>query len=97
VTYAVRDTQFPANLDSSDRNQKFDIVVAVGPDTIEFLREYGQSVFLDVPIVICGSSADQAGNPKLDSRFTGTCQQLEPRKTLEVALRLPTCCTAGSN
>jgi hypothetical protein len=30
-------------------NQKFGVVVAVGPDTIEFLREYGQSVFLDVP------------------------------------------------
>jgi signal transduction histidine kinase len=69
-------------------NQKFDVVVAVGPDTIEFLRDYGQSVFLDVPIVICGSSADQADNPRLDSRFTGTWQQREPRKTLEVALRL---------
>jgi signal transduction histidine kinase len=70
------------------RNQKFDVVVAVGPDIIEFLREYGQSVFLDVPIVICGSSADQVANPKLDSRFTGTWQQREPRKTLEVALRV---------
>jgi len=64
------------------------VVVAEGPDTIEFLRKYGQSVFLDVPIVICGSSADQAGNPQLDSKFTGTWQQREPRKTLEVALRL---------
>jgi signal transduction histidine kinase len=70
------------------RNQKFDVVVAVGPYIIEFLREYGQSVFLDVPIVICGSSADQAANSKLDSRFTGTWQQREPGKTLEVALRL---------
>jgi signal transduction histidine kinase len=69
-------------------NQKFDVVVAVGPDTITFLREYAQSVFLDVPIVICGSSADQAGHPKLDSRFTGTWQQREPRKTLDVALHL---------
>jgi signal transduction histidine kinase/ABC-type uncharacterized transport system substrate-binding protein len=68
--------------------QKFDVVVAVGPDAIEFLKDYGQSVFLDVPIVICGSSADQAGYPKLDSRFTGTWQHREPRKTLEVALRL---------
>jgi signal transduction histidine kinase len=70
------------------RNQKFDVVVAVGPDIIEFLREYGQSVFLDVPIVICGSSADQAANLKLDSRFKGTWQQREARKTLELATRL---------
>ncbi len=88
---------YPNSLSPSDlreslvtqyRNQKFDVVVAVGTDSIEFLKEYGQSVFLDVPIVICGSSADQADNPKLDSRFTGTWQQREPRKTLEVALRL---------
>jgi signal transduction histidine kinase len=88
---------YPNSLSPSDlreslvtqyRNQKFDVVVAVGPDIIEFLKDYGQSVFLDVPIVICGSSADQAANLKLDSRFTGTWQQREARKTLEVALRL---------
>jgi signal transduction histidine kinase len=70
------------------RNQKFDVIVAVGPDTIEFLRDYGQSVFLNVPVVICGSSSDQVAGPKLDSRFTGTWQQREARKTLEVATRL---------
>ena len=69
-------------------SQKFDVVVAVGPDTIRFLGAYAKSLFPDVPVVICGSSADQAGQPTLDSRFTGTWQQLEPRKTLEVALRL---------
>jgi signal transduction histidine kinase/ABC-type uncharacterized transport system substrate-binding protein len=88
---------YPRNLSPSDLreslvkqygNQKFDVVVAVGPDSIEFLRKDGQSVFMDVPIVICGSSSDQTVNPNLDSRFTGTWQQLEPRKTLEVALRL---------
>jgi signal transduction histidine kinase len=68
--------------------QKFDVVVAVGPDTIKFLGEHAQSLFVNVPIVICGSSADQAGHPKLDSRFTGTWQKLEPTKTLEVALHL---------
>jgi signal transduction histidine kinase len=68
--------------------QKFDVVVAVGPDTIKFLGEHAQSLFVDVPIVICGSSADQAGHPKLGARFTGTWQRLEPTKTLEAALRL---------
>jgi signal transduction histidine kinase len=68
--------------------QKFDVVVAVGPDTIKFLGEHAQSLFVNVPIVICGSSADQAGHPKLDSRFTGTWQKLESTKTMEVALRL---------
>ena len=68
--------------------RKLEVVVAVGPDTIKFLVDYGHSLFLGVPVVICGSAADQAGNPNLDSRFTGTWQKREPGKTLETALRL---------
>jgi len=45
-------------------------------------------MFLDVPIVICGSSVQHAGNPRLDSRFTGTWMKYEPAKTIEAALRL---------
>src|SRR5271168_1692079 len=67
---------------------KLEVVVAVGPDTIKFLADYADSVFSDVPVVICGSAADQAGSPNLGSRFTGTWQKREPGKTLEAALRL---------
>lgn len=67
---------------------KLDVLVAVGPDAVNFLANYSRSVFLNVPIVICGSAVDQAGNPKLDSRFTGSWVKLEPQKTIEVALRL---------
>src|SRR5277367_5163044 len=69
-------------------HQKLDAIVAIGPDTIRFLSSYADTLFLGVPIVICGSSADQAGDPPLDSRFTGTWQKREPGKTLEAALRL---------
>ncbi len=68
--------------------QKFEIIVAVGPDIIRFLANYARTLFSDVPIVICGSSVDQAGILNLDSRFTGTWQKLEPRRTLEAALRI---------
>ncbi len=67
---------------------KLDAVVAIGPGAIEFLSDDAQDLFRGVPIVICGSSADQASNPRLDVRFTGTWVQLEPEKTLEVALQL---------
>ncbi len=67
---------------------KLDVVVAVGPNSINFLSNYTQSLFLDVPIVICGSPAELAGNPRLDSRFTGTWIRYEPAKTIEAALRL---------
>jgi signal transduction histidine kinase len=68
--------------------QKFEVVVAIGPDTIGFLANYAHTLFSGVPIVICGSSLDQAGTSNLDSRFTGTWQKLEPGRTLEAALRL---------
>ena len=69
-------------------DHKLDVVVAVGPGAIQFLSDDAQTLFRDVPIVICGSSSDQASNPKLDVRFTGTWVKLEPQKTLELALHL---------
>ena len=69
-------------------DDKLDVVVAVGPGAIEFLSDDAQTLFRGVPIVICGSSSDQASNPKLDARFTGTWVKLEPEKTLELALHL---------
>jgi signal transduction histidine kinase len=67
---------------------KFEVVVAIGPDTIRFLANDAHTLFSGIPIVICGSSSEQAGTSNLDSRFTGTWQKLEPGRTLEAALRL---------
>ena len=67
---------------------KFEVVVAVGPDSIRFLASYAHTLFSGVPIVICGSFLEQAGTLNLDSRFTGTWQKLEPVGTLEAALNL---------
>jgi signal transduction histidine kinase len=75
-------------IDKKYGSYKLAVIVAVGPGAIDFLFKYTQSIFLDVPIVICGASADELGNPRLDSRFTGTWMKLEPQKTLEVAFRL---------
>jgi signal transduction histidine kinase len=65
-----------------------DVVVAVGPDAIKLVTDNSRTLFLGVPIVVCGSTADQAGYPNLDSRFTGTWQKREPGKTLDAALGL---------
>jgi signal transduction histidine kinase len=75
-------------IDKKYGSYKLDVVVAVGPGAIDFLSKYSQSLFLNVPIVICGASPDQLSNSRLDSRFTGTWIKLEPQKTLDVALRL---------
>jgi signal transduction histidine kinase len=69
-------------------SQELNVVVAVGPGAVDFLSNPTQTMFMDIPIVICGTSADQLSNPRLDSRFTGTWLTLEPEKTLEVALHL---------
>jgi hypothetical protein len=65
-----------------------DVVVAVEPDAIDFLSKNAQTLFPGVPIVICGSSIQQAGYPRLDARFSGTWMSYEPAKTIEVALRI---------
>jgi signal transduction histidine kinase/ABC-type uncharacterized transport system substrate-binding protein len=70
------------------RSQELNVVVAVGPGAVDFLSNPTQTMFLDIPVVICGTSAGQLSNPRLDSRFTGTWLTLEPEKTLEVALHL---------
>jgi len=75
-------------IDKKYGSHKLDVVVAVGPGAIDFLSKYTQSLFLDIPIVISGASADQLSEQRLDSRFTGTWINLEPKKTLELALRL---------
>ncbi len=59
---------------------KVDVVVAVGPGAVDFLSTYTQTLFLEVPIVICGTSVGQVSNPRLDSRFTGTWLKLRTRK-----------------
>jgi len=67
---------------------KLDVIVALGPDTVDFLSTYEPAAFAEIPVVICGTSPDQLANPKLRSRFTGTWLKFEPQKTLEVALSL---------
>jgi signal transduction histidine kinase len=69
-------------------DQKIDVVVAIGPDAVRFFANRTQSMFLGPPIVICGTSADQAGNPTLDSRFTGTWTKRDAAKTVGAALKI---------
>jgi signal transduction histidine kinase len=69
-------------------NQNIDLIVAAGPSPVKFLAER-QAIFLpDVPIIICATSEERAGYPKLGKRFTGTWVNFVPEKTLEVALSL---------
>jgi len=70
------------------RDRKPDVIIAAGPSPIKFLVESHEELFGDTPIVFCGSSEEQADNPKLDSDFTGVWMPIDPAKTLDAALQL---------
>jgi PAS domain S-box-containing protein len=68
--------------------RKPDLIIAAGPSAIQFMVKVHKRFFPGVPIVFCASSEEQAGRPRLDSRFTGVWMTIEAAKTLEAALRL---------
>ncbi len=70
------------------RNRKPDVIIVAGPSPIKFMVESHEKLFGDTPIVICGSSEEQADNPKLDSDFTGVWMTIDPAKTLDAGLQL---------
>jgi len=70
------------------KERKPDVILAVGPSPLQFMVESHERFFRDIPVVFCGSSLEQAGNPKLNSNFAGVWINFDPAKTLEVALQL---------
>lgn len=77
-----------ANLTAEYRERHLDVIVAMGPAVIKMITGHDGTFFPDVPVVICGSSREQAGNPVLGTRYTGSWMKIEPKKTLDAALRL---------
>jgi len=70
------------------RNRRPDLIIAVGPSPIRFMVDSHEGSFRGIPIVFCGSSANQVDNARLDPGFTGVWETWEPSKTLEVALKM---------
>lgn len=77
-----------AGLVQKYENRRIDVIVAMGPAPIRFLSRSSETFLPGVPIVFCGSTQVQAGNPKLSSRFTGSWMTFDAAKTLEAARRL---------
>ncbi len=70
------------------RDRKLDVIIAVGPDPLNFLAETHEKAFPNTPIIFCGSTQEMLDEWKLDSHFTGVWGEATPDKTLEAALRL---------
>jgi len=70
------------------RDRKVDIIVAIGPNPIVFMSHFAETFLPNVPVVFCGSNLEQAGHPKLTSRFTGAWMTFDPGRTLDLAVQL---------
>jgi signal transduction histidine kinase len=70
------------------KDRKLDLIIAAGPSPIQFLVESHETYFKDIPVVFCGATKEQVGNPQLGSRFTGVWLRWEPARTVDAALRL---------
>ena len=68
------------------QDRKLDLIIAAGPSPIQFMLESHESHFKDTPVVFCGATKEQAGNPQFDSHFTGVWLTWEPARTLDAAL-----------
>ena len=69
-------------------DRKPDLIIAVGPASLQFMVESHENFFPGVPIVFCGSSEDMLEKLKPDSSFTGVWGVVQPEETLTAALRL---------
>jgi len=70
------------------RNLKLDLIITVGPSPLQFMQEVHQKSFPGVPIVFCLRTPGVPGPPIVDSDFTGVENDMAPRETVGLALRL---------
>jgi signal transduction histidine kinase len=70
------------------RNEPPDVIVAFGPQVVEFLRHSPGSFFPGTPVVFCSLFAPPDGVPAPDLELTGAWSRLDPAMTLSVAQEL---------
>jgi PAS domain S-box-containing protein len=70
------------------RDRKPNLIIAVGPASLQFMIESHERFFPGIPIIFCGSSEETLERLKPDSHFTGVWGTVEPEETFEAALHL---------
>jgi signal transduction histidine kinase len=70
------------------KDRKPDVIMAVGPAALQFVIESHDRYFPNIPVVFSGTSREQAGNPELNTNYTGAWIVFDFAKTLDVALEL---------
>jgi hypothetical protein len=70
------------------QDHKPDLIIAVGPTSLQFMVESHERFFPGIPIIFCGSSEEMLDEVKPDSHFTGVWGVVQPEQTLKAALQL---------
>jgi signal transduction histidine kinase len=69
-------------------DQRIDVIVAVGPQSLRFLRRHQGDLFPTIPVLAIATGRPSAADLAASSRFLSIPISLEPRPTLELAVRL---------
>ena len=70
------------------QDRKPNLIIAVGPASLQFMIESHERFFPGIPIIFCGSSEEMLERLKPDSHFTGVWGTVQPEETFKAALRL---------
>lgn len=69
------------------KDQRIDVVIAVGPQALTLLTTHRETLFPDIPVVFTAVREDNVTWHEL-KRATGVFMRLDPLPTLELAIRL---------
>jgi signal transduction histidine kinase len=70
------------------QDRKPNLIIAVGPASLQFMIESHERFFPGIPIIFCGSSQEMLETLKPDSHFTGVWGTVRPEETFKAALHL---------
>jgi PAS domain S-box-containing protein len=70
------------------KNRKFDLIISSDDNALDFLREFHQDLFPEVPIVFCGVNNLNISNTIDREMFTGIVELHSVKETIDLALRL---------
>jgi PAS domain S-box-containing protein len=69
-------------------NNQPDVIIALLKPALDFLLKQGNELFPGVPIVFCTVERRQLEDVMLGTKTTGVLMEIDPKATLDVALRL---------
>jgi PAS domain S-box-containing protein len=84
----ARQQQFRAFILRKYQDRKPDVIITVGPSSLQFMIETHKTAFPGVPIVFCMPTGRVPGDVAVDRDFTGVETDMAASETLQAALRL---------